>query len=400
MQTALKLLFFVIMVIVTSCVGKREPEVMPWGEVISDTITDDGSFDLDDVVANGELIALTLNGPESYYLYHGKPLGLQYMMCQKFADHINVMLRMEVCHDTLEMLRRLINGDADMIACRLPRKGLAFSADSLKMLEFTKVGSDSTGGYWVMMKDNDEMVSEVNKWYKPTLPAEVKREEAYLLGAGSVRRHVFSPMLDRKGGIISRYDHLFMRHSRSIRWDWRLMAAQCYQESTFDPNAKSWAGACGLMQIMPGTADILGLSRSKMFDPESNIEAAARFLGQLDRKFSDIGDRQERINFILAGYNGGPHHVRDAMALARRDGRNANRWREVAPYILKLSDPKYYRDPIVKNGYMRGSETVDYVDKIRSRWASYRGVKTPRIGSSQVIAPQRAKRHKKKYTVE
>jgi len=398
MQTALKLLFCVICAFVMSCAGRQEPVVTPWGEVISDSVPDDGCFDLDDVVANGELIALTLNGPESYYLYHGKPLGVQYMMCQKFADHINVMLRMEVCRDTLEMLRRLISGDADMIACRLPRKGLAISADSLGMLEFTNVG-DSTG-YWVMRKENDEMVREVNKWYKPTMPAEVKKEETYLLGAGSVKRRVFSPMLDRKGGIISRYDHLFMKHSRAIRWDWKLMAAQCYQESTFDPNAKSWAGACGLMQIMPGTADMLGLPRSKMFDPESNIEAAARFLGQLDRKFSDIGDRQERISFILAGYNGGPHHVRDAMALARRDGHNASRWREVAPYILKLADPKYYRDPIVKNGYMRGSETVDYVDKIRSRWASYRGVRTARVGASQVIEPQRAKRHKKKYTVE
>lgn len=398
MQTALKLLFCVICAFVMSCAGRQEPVVTPWGEVISDSVPDDGCFDLDDVVANGEMIALTLNGPESYYLYHGKPLGVQYMMCQKFADHINVMLRMEVCRDTLEMLRRLISGDADMIACRLPRKGLAISADSLGMLEFTNVG-DSTG-YWVMRKENDEMVREVNKWYKPTMPAEVKKEETYLLGAGSVKRRVFSPMLDRKGGIISRYDHLFMKHSRAIRWDWKLMAAQCYQESTFDPNAKSWAGACGLMQIMPGTADMLGLPRAKMFDPESNIEAAARFLGQLDRKFSDIGDRQERISFILAGYNGGPHHVRDAMALARRDGHNASRWREVAPYILKLSDPKYYRDPIVKNGYMRGSETVDYVDKIRSRWASYRGVRTARVGASQVIEPQRAKRHKKKYTVE
>lgn len=398
MQTALKLLFCVICAFVMSCAGRQEPTVTPWGEVISDSVPDDGCFDLDDVVANGELIALTLNGPESYYLYHGKPLGVQYMMCQKFADHINVMLRMEVCRDTLEMLRRLISGDADMIACRLPRKGLAISADSLGMLEFTSVG-DSTG-YWVMRKENSEMVREVNKWYKPTMPAEAKKEETYLLGAGSVKRRVFSPMLDRKGGIISRYDHLFMKHSRAIRWDWKLMAAQCYQESTFDPNAKSWAGACGLMQIMPGTADMLGLPRAKMFDPESNIEAAARFLGQLDRKFSDIGDRQERISFILAGYNGGPHHVRDAMALARRDGHNASRWREVAPYILKLSDPKYYRDPIVKNGYMRGSETVDYVDKIRSRWASYRGVRTARVGASQVIEPQRAKRHKKKYTVE
>lgn len=399
MQKVCYLIIYMSLFLLSSCKDKQEAVVAPWGEVIADTVADD-HFGLDDIVANGEMIALTISGPETYYDYHGRSLGMHYMACQKFADNIDVRLRMDVCRDTLDMLRRLINGEADIIAYPLQKKDLALPKDSIDMLTFTKVGSDSLGGYWVVMKENTDILQKVNLWYRPSIFKDVKKEEAYLFGAGRVRRRIFSPMLDRKGGIISRYDNLFMKHSRAIRWDWRLMAAQCYQESTFDPNAKSWAGACGLMQIMPGTADMLGLSRSKLFEPESNIEAAARYLGQLDRKFSDIGDRQERIKFVLASYNGGAHHVRDAMALARRDGRNTQHWREVAPYILKLSDPRYYRDPIVKNGYMRGSETVDYVDKIQGRWATYRGVKTPRIGASQVIAPQRAKRHKKKYSVE
>lgn len=399
MQKVCNVFLFAIMLLTVSCSNKQDVAlVAPWGDVLSDTVASE-NFDLDVVVANGELIALTMNGPESYYDYHGKQLGTQYMLCQKFANHIDVRLRIEACRDTTEMLKRLIDGEADMIAYPLPKNVLHLSADSMKLLTFTKVGSDSIGGFWLILKDKVDMLHEVNQWYRPSLLAEVKREEHDLLTTKSVHRTIFSPMLDRKGGVISRYDQLFMKYSQTIRWDWRLMAAQCYQESTFDPNARSWAGACGLMQIMPGTADLLGLPRAKMFSPESNIEAAARYIGQLDKKFSDIADRHERISFILASYNGGMHHVRDAMALASRDGRNPHRWREVAPYILKLADPKYYRDPIVKYGYMRGSETVDYVDKIHGRWATYRGVKTPRLGASQIMTPQRAKKQKTKYNI-
>lgn len=133
----------------------------------------------------------------------------------------------------------------------------------------------------------------------------------------SIRRHTYSPMLNASAGIISEYDHLFQKYAPLTRWDWRLLAAQCYQESTFDPNARSWAGACGLMQIMPATADMIGLSRANIFDPEENIAAAARYIKTLNGKFLDIRDRNERCSFILASYNGGFFHIRDAMALTK-----------------------------------------------------------------------------------
>jgi membrane-bound lytic murein transglycosylase F len=179
-------------------------------------------------------------------------------------------------------------------------------------------------------------------------------------------------MLNLRGGVISHYDKLFQQYSRPIGWDWRLMAAQCYQESTFDPEAKSWAGARGLMQIMPSTADHLGLARKDMHDPEKNIAAASRYLKELEAQFSDIHDRFERQNFVLAAYNGGYHHIRDAMTLARRDGCNPKRWDDVGQYVLRLSEPRYYRDSLVKHGYMRGSETFGYVKSIRERWKLYR----------------------------
>ena len=93
---------------------KQEPVVTPWGE-ITDTIPVDDDFDLSDIQRNGELIALTLTGPETYYDYHGRHLGTQYMLAQRFADKIGVMLRMEVCRDSAEMVRRLHDGEADLV---------------------------------------------------------------------------------------------------------------------------------------------------------------------------------------------------------------------------------------------------------------------------------------------
>ena len=117
--------------------------------------------------------------------------------------------------------------------------------------------------------------------------------------------------------------------------DWRLMAAQCYQESCFDPNAKSWAGACGLMQIMPSTAAHLGLPMSAIHDAEANVAAAARYMAELQGHFSDVGDPAQRALFALAAYNGGFHHIRDAMALTRKHGGNPQNWGHVREYVLR-----------------------------------------------------------------
>ena len=350
----------------------------PWGE-ITDSIPADDSFDLDDIQRNGELIALTLTGPETYYDYRGRHLGAQYLLAQRFADKLGVSLRMEVCRDTAEMLKRLAEGEADLICYPMTKKGSG----------------------WKVGDDKDDLKQELTEWYKPSLLAEVKKEEDFLLSSRSVQRRVFAPMLNRAGGVISHYDGYFQRYAATIRWDWRLLAAQCYQESTFDPQARSWAGACGLMQIMPGTADHLGLARSQIFEPEQNIAAAVRYLAELERSFSDIRERSERTKFVLAAYNGGHFHIRDAMALARKNGRSGTMWREVEPYVLGLSRPEYYNDPVVKNGYMRGSETVDYVRRIHDRWNGYRGIKTIRSTTAPSGIPQKAKRErKKKYQIE
>ena len=385
------------MLLVAACSSdKREKIVAPWGEV-TDTVAEGDNFDLDQIVANGEVIVVTISGPTTYYDHRGKQLGLQYMMVQKYAESIGVGVRVELCRDTVEMVRKLISGDADIVAFPLKKSDMQLPADSMRCIMFCGAGNDSIG-QWTVNEENVKLAKSLNEWYDPKIMVEMKKEEDFLLSTRSVVRHVYAPMLNKKGGIISHYDGLFMTYCQPIRWDWRLMAAQCYQESTFDPMARSWAGALGLMQIMPATADMLGLPRDKIHDPESNIAAAAKYLGQLEAKFADIPGRSEKMNFVLGSYNGGYHHIRDAMALTEKYGGNPHSWSDVSQYVLKLSNPQYYRDPVVKYGYMRGSETEDYVRKIRARWETYKGVKSPRTGYSNML-PQKAKKHKKKYDV-
>ena len=327
--------FFSAVFLLLACGPKQEEKVVaPWGEVIEETEIPD-AFDLIQIQQHGEMIMLTQTGPDSYYDYHGKALGIHYMLCQRLAEHLGVSLRVEVCRDFAEIHRKIASGDGDIA-----------------------IESDSTGLHWIVSADKPVLSDTVRKWYQPIMLAEVKKEEDFLLSAKSVTRRVFSPMLNKKGGVISHYDSFFMTYAQTIRWDWRLMAAQCYQESTFDPQARSWAGACGLMQIMPSTADHLGLPQGKIYDPESNIAAAAKYIGELESKLGDIRERSERANFVLACYNGGYHHIRDAMALTEKYGGNPRRWNDVSRYVLLLAQPQYYNDPVVKYGYMRGSETM------------------------------------------
>lgn len=335
-----------IFLLFTACQRQQESSVPLW------TTDSDGTaaFDLSEIEKSGELIALTLSGPDTYYDYQGGHLGIHYLVCLDFAQHLGVRLRMEVCRDTAELLQRLDAGDADLAV-------LQFATDSL-----------SPG--WRIGNGKPELAGELSDWYRPTMLADAKVRERQMLTQPRVRRRVYAPMLSK--GVISHYDGYFKLYAKRIGWDWRLIAAQCYQESCFDPEARSWAGASGLMQIMPRTADHLGLARDEITNPEKNIEAATRYLRELEQAFSYIRDRTERQNMVLASYNGGANHVRDAMRLAERDQRNPQSWQHVKPYILKLSDPKYYNDSLVQFGYMRGSETADYVDKIRMRYDKYR----------------------------
>ncbi|HNG08244.1 MAG TPA: transglycosylase SLT domain-containing protein [Chitinophagales bacterium] len=172
-------------------------------------------------------------------------------------------------------------------------------------------------------------------------------------------------------GQISLYDNIIQYFAKSINWDWRLVAALMYQESKFDPNATSWAGAKGLMQLMPGTARQMGL-HTGLYQPEQNIQAGTKYLQYLEQFWKEVPDFTQRIKFILASYNAGVGHIQDAARLAKKYGYSETEWDgNVEYFILYKSNPRFYNDRVVKYGYARGSETFNYVRNIIKKYFYY-----------------------------
>ena len=175
-------------------------------------------------------------------------------------------------------------------------------------------------------------------------------------------------------GCISPYDSLFRVYSKEINWDWRLLAAVGYTESAFDRTVVSWAGARGIMQLMPKTAAAYGLELDQIEDPDLNMRAAAKCILDLQKLFEPlIADTTERIKFILASYNAGAGHVLDAIELARKYEKEPEVWDgNVEESILWKQNPQFYNDSVCRFGYFRGKETVEYVAKVEQQFQYYK----------------------------
>ena len=227
---------------------------------------------------------------------------------------------------------------------------------------------------WGIPKHSEEFIEAVNHWLdslKTTADFAVIYKK-YFTDRYAYKRRVTSEFFSNKGGSISPYDSLIKLYSEKLNWDWRLSASLIYQESQFNPDAKSWAGAIGLMQLMPRTGLQFGIK--KLSDPEENLKAGFDYLEYLDNFWKDtIPDQQERIKFILASYNIGIGHITDARDLAKKYGADPDTWFDnVEFYLTMKSKPKYYNDEVVRNGYARGEETSKYVKDILERYEHYK----------------------------
>lgn len=217
---------------------------------------------------------------------------------------------------------------------------------------------------WAVSPGDVTMAAFVNKWFDSNGPQEINRELLRLY----YEQTKTSPntQFDFGKGYISKYDNLFKKYAPGIDWDWRLLAAQSYAESKFNPNARSWVGARGLMQIMPRTGRGYGAPLRSLNNPETSVKVAAKLLKDLDRYLLDyVPNDKERVKFVIGAYNVGIAHVYDAIRLAEKYGLDPRKWDgNVEKALLMKSNPKYYNDPVVKYGYCRGSETSAYVKRI------------------------------------
>lgn len=224
---------------------------------------------------------------------------------------------------------------------------------------------------WCVSKQSPKLLDYINNWVKKTNKTATNsaiynkyfEKSKYFESEGYKK----IPSYNR----ISSYDEYFKKYASIVGWDWRLLAAIAYKESKFDPTVVSWAGACGLMQIMPQTALSLGLTEAEFYDPEMNIRASVQYLRKMDKLFPNIEDEREKVKFVLASYNAGPGHIFDARALAVKNGLNQDVWDNVKDYLRLKSDPVYYNDEVCKYGYCRGEEPINYVEEIMRKYGEY-----------------------------
>ncbi|MBO4956184.1 MAG: transglycosylase SLT domain-containing protein [Muribaculaceae bacterium] len=169
--------------------------------------------------------------------------------------------------------------------------------------------------------------------------------------------------IDFASGRMSGFDPLFKRYAAEIKWDWRLLSSMGYAESRYDSTQVSWAGARGIMQLMPATARAFGADPQTMAHNEVSVATAVKVINSLESSLrSYVPDADERKKFVIAAYNSGLAHILDAIAIAKLRGMNAQVWDgNVAEALMLKSNPEIYNLPEVRYGFFRGRQTYDYV---------------------------------------
>lgn len=226
---------------------------------------------------------------------------------------------------------------------------------------------------WVISKNAIQLKEAINAWntLSKKTPHYLSNQKKYFERS---KLKITAPLEDLENGRISVYDDLFKKYADSINWDWRLLASLAYTETRFIPTVESWAGAKGLMQLMPATARAMNIPKGKETDPQESIAAACRYIKIMQRNVrKKAATPEDQIKFVLASYHAGLGHLYDAIALTRKYNGNPKIWDgNVEKYILLKAKKKYYNDPVVKYGYFRGSETYQYVKNITERFAIYK----------------------------
>ncbi len=370
--------------------------------------------DLDAIRRRGSLRVLTWNDPVSYFAYRGELYGFDYELFTMLADRLKVRLDIVVPTERSELVPWLLAGRGDLIAAGLhpfPQDGLAFSRPYAFTDELA-VGKRVGAGHRPDLSDDVELVQKdqatvidrllADALPPPPPPLEVMATEvpiAYAVRTESkalleaingfvattyqgleynvIRKRYFEDnrLIDlaraedtASSGRLGPFDRVFKQAAAKAGLDWRLVAAQCFQESRFDPQAKSWAGAVGLCQLVPATAKELGVTRRD--DPAQSAQAGAAYLARLASQMDKRLELKQRLRFALAAYNVGASHVFDAQRLAAERGLDPTRWFDnVEKAMLMLEQPAFHRR--AKHGYCRGSEAVQYVSQIQARYERY-----------------------------
>ncbi len=288
----------------------------------------------------------------------GLQAGLNYEMLRRFAEAEDLQMEIRAARSGENYADSLSEDRVDIVALAL--------ADSIPPEEFRKSVDIDRYCAWFTRDDELTEMKLVNSWL-----TQFRNKKEY---NDLVRRfyRTYDPFKRLEHGlhspVLSPYDELIKKYAAPLGWDWRLLAAIIYQESKFSINSFSSRGACGLMQVLPGTAAYYGIE--DLLDPEENIKAGSRHLARLQKVFEgeEFGDT-ERLNFTIAAYNAGEGRIADCRWFAQERGPNSAVWADVVTLIPEMRKYTMTReDGTERTSYFRGTETINYVERV---WEIY-----------------------------
>ncbi|MEX0609440.1 MAG: transporter substrate-binding domain-containing protein [Balneolaceae bacterium] len=231
---------------------------------------------------------------------------------------------------------------------------------------------------WAVRKNAPDLKNQLNKFLyqhfrfdekgipKRSALLNVLRKK-YFEGGHQIANY-FNPYQGEGFGIISPFDNLIQQVAKEHNLDWLMLTAVAAQESKFNPTSVSWAGAVGVMQVLPRFSEI---PSDSLMIPEINIRAGAQILSDHLKHYSYM-DSVNQWSFALAAYNAGQGHLADARRLTIDHNDDPNEWEYVSESLLRLMQRKYYQN--ARYGFCRGIETVRYVNEIMNRYKTYQSI--------------------------
>jgi membrane-bound lytic murein transglycosylase F len=231
-----------------------------------------------------------------------------------------------------------------------PNIALAFAISSREQLA------------WVLTQNSKELEADMYSWLNTFNQSGkmIRLKDHYYSYALFFDYYDTSMFYKRIGTRLPKYVKYFKKYAKMYNIPYLVLAAQSYQESHWNPKAKSYTGVRGLMMLTLPTAKQLGVKNR--LDPQESIKGGARHLKQMMKHVPLEVEGVDRLKFALAAYNVGTGHVQDAQILAKKMGLNQNAWSDLKRVFPLLAQKKYYKT--LKYGYARGTEAVKYVDSI------------------------------------
>lgn len=219
---------------------------------------------------------------------------------------------------------------------------------------------------WAVNKQDLQMLEQINKFFLYANETGLLKQisDKYYANIKESDPFDLKRFHQRVETRLPKYKKIIIEESIKYGFDWKLVAAVVYQESHFNPNARSFTNVKGLMQVTSVTAKEMGIDNR--LNPLQSIQAGIKYLDKMVKKFNYIKDDYERMLFGLASYNIGFGHVSDAIKIAQDMGLGMGldeiKWQDLKKVLPLLSKSAYYKK--TRHGYARGWEPVQYVDRI------------------------------------